>query len=38
MDEVLLDDCSIEIEFAYRNGDEAVLKSKRDTSSPPARA
>jgi hypothetical protein len=29
----LLDDSSIEIEFAYRNGDEAVLKAKRDTSS-----
>ena len=29
----LLDDGSIEIEFAYRNGDEAVLKAKRDTSS-----
>lgn len=27
----LLDDGSIEIEFAYRNGDEAVLKAKRDT-------
>ncbi|HEY1943699.1 MAG TPA: hypothetical protein VGH40_16430 [Roseiarcus sp.] len=26
----LLDDGSIEIEFAYRNGDEAVLKAKRD--------
>ena len=37
MDEVLgegsaklLDDGSIEIEFAYRNGDEAVLKAKRE--------
>ena len=29
----LLDDGSIEIEFAYRNGDEAVLKAKQDTSS-----
>ena len=29
----LLDDGSIEIEFAYRNGDEAVLKAKRNTSS-----
>ncbi|HEY1779239.1 MAG TPA: hypothetical protein VGG79_02190 [Roseiarcus sp.] len=29
----LLDDGSIEIEFAYRNGDEAVIKAKRDTSS-----
>ena len=29
----LLDDGSIEIEFAYRNGDEAVFKAKRDTSS-----
>ena len=26
----LLDDGSIEIEFAYHNGDEAVLKAKRD--------
>ena len=25
----LLDDGSIEIEFAYHNGDEAVLKAKR---------
>ncbi len=25
----LLDDGSIEIEFAYRNGDDAVLKAKR---------
>jgi hypothetical protein len=30
----LLDDGSIEIEFAYHSGDEAVLKAKRDTSSP----
>jgi hypothetical protein len=29
----LLDDGSIEIEFAYRNGDEAILKAKRETSS-----
>ena len=29
----LLDDGTIEIEFAYRNGDEAVLKAKRMTSS-----
>jgi hypothetical protein len=29
----LLDDDTIEIEFAPRNGDEAVLKAKRDTSS-----
>jgi hypothetical protein len=29
----LLDDRSIEIEFTYRNGDEAVLKAKRETSS-----
>jgi len=29
----LLDDGAIEIEFAYNNGDEAVLKAKRDTSS-----
>ena len=29
----LLDDGSIEIEFAYHNGDEAVLKAKRETSS-----
>jgi hypothetical protein len=29
----LLDDGTIEIEFAYHNGDEAVLKAKRDTSS-----
>jgi hypothetical protein len=29
----LLDDGSIEIEFAYHNGGEAVLKAKRDTSS-----
>ena len=29
----LLDDGTIEIEFEYRNDDEAVLKAKRDTSS-----
>ena len=29
----LLEDGSIEIEFAYHNGDEAVLKAKRATSS-----
>jgi hypothetical protein len=29
----LLDDGSIEIEFDYHSGDEAVLKAKRDTSS-----
>ncbi|MND04585.1 hypothetical protein D3C83_249360 [compost metagenome] len=29
----LLDDGSIEITFAYYNGDEAILKAKRDTSS-----
>ena len=29
----LLDDGSIAIEFAYRNGDQAVLKGKHDTSS-----
>jgi len=29
----LLDDGTIEIEFAYHNGDEAVLKAKRVTSS-----
>jgi hypothetical protein len=29
----LNDDGSIEIDFAYRNGDEAVLKAKRDSSS-----
>jgi hypothetical protein len=29
----LLDDGSIEIEFAYDSGDEAVLKAKRYTSS-----
>jgi hypothetical protein len=28
----LLDDGSIEIEFAYHNGDDALLKAKRDTS------
>lgn len=29
----LLDDGTIEITFAYHNGDEAVLKAKRQTSS-----
>ena len=29
----LLDDGSIEITFACRNGDEAILKAKRNTSS-----
>ena len=29
----LLDDGSIEIEFAYHNGDEAVLKATRETFS-----
>jgi hypothetical protein len=29
----LLDDGSIEITFAYHNGDEAILKAKRDDSS-----
>jgi hypothetical protein len=29
----LLDDGSIEITFAYHNGDEAVLKAKHDTFS-----
>ncbi|MBZ9673185.1 hypothetical protein [Mesorhizobium sp. ES1-3] len=29
----LLDDGSIEITFAYHNGDEAILKAKRDISS-----
>jgi hypothetical protein len=29
----LLDDGSIEITFAYHNGDEAILKAKRGTSS-----
>ena len=29
----LNDDGSIEIEFAYHNGDQAVLKAKSDTSS-----
>ena len=44
MDEVLgdgsaerLDGGSIEIEFAYHNGNEAVLKAKRETSSTAAR-
>jgi hypothetical protein len=29
----LLDDGSIEITFAYHNGDEAILKARRETSS-----
>ena len=29
----LLEDGSVEIEFAYENGDEATLKAKRDPSS-----
>jgi hypothetical protein len=29
----LLDDGTIEIEFSYENGDEAILKANRDTSS-----
>jgi hypothetical protein len=29
----LLDDGTLEIEFEYRNGDDAVLKAKRDPSS-----
>jgi hypothetical protein len=29
----IAEDGSIEIEFAYHNGDEAVLKAKLDTSS-----
>jgi hypothetical protein len=29
----LLDDGSLEIAFAYRNGDEAVLKAQPETSS-----
>jgi len=29
----LLDDGSLQIDFAYHLGDEAVLKAKRDTSS-----
>ena len=29
----LLDDGTIEIEFSYDNGDDAVLKAKRETSS-----
>ena len=31
----LLDDGTIEIEFAYHDGDEAVLKAKPDPSSTP---
>ena len=29
----LLDDCSIEVTFAYHNGHEAILKAQCDTSS-----
>ncbi|CAN7245960.1 hypothetical protein [Mesorhizobium caraganae] len=29
----LFDDGTIEITFAYHNGEEAILKAKRDTSS-----
>ena len=29
----LLDDGSLEIEFAYHRGDEAILKAERETSS-----
>lgn len=29
----LLDEGTIEIEFAYHNGDDAILKARRDTSS-----
>jgi hypothetical protein len=29
----LLDDGTLEIQFTYNNGDEAVLRAKRDTSS-----
>jgi len=29
----ILDDGSLEIEFDYHNGDQAILKAKRDTSS-----
>ena len=32
-DAELLDDGTIEIEFSYRNGDEALLKAKREPSS-----
>jgi hypothetical protein len=28
-----IDDGSIQIEFAYHDGDEAALKAKRETSS-----
>jgi hypothetical protein len=34
----LLDDGSIEIEFAYRNGDEAVLKPNATLLQQPARS
>ncbi len=33
----LFDDGSIEITFAYHNGDKATLKAKRNTSSLAAR-
>ena len=33
----LLDDGSLEIEFAYHHGDEAALKAVRESSSQPAR-
>lgn len=29
----LLDDATLEVEFAYHLGDEAILKAQRDTSS-----
>jgi hypothetical protein len=32
-DAELLDDGSIEIAFEYHNGDDAILKAKKDTSS-----
>jgi hypothetical protein len=32
-DAELLDDGAIEIQFSYRNGDEAILKAKPDPSS-----
>jgi hypothetical protein len=31
----LLDDGTVEITFAYHNGDEVILKAKRQTSSTP---
>ena len=36
-DAELLDDGTIEIEFSYRNGDEAILKAKPDLLQHPAR-